>query len=316
MLARALLFLLLLVTPTFAWTHGLPYYGPCDVISGGCAEAYSVTRAMTASYSGPLFQLSNGSSTLDIGQVNHSADLSTWSAFCGGVQSNCVYSKLYAQINSANTLQPNSSAKAPFAISSDNNLPIINTTVVNAEYDVPGDPAGVGINGGSTPTSVVYVGVPITQTYCCGLFGISHSVHDSDTPGTDFLVMLAYGTYTNPNFSNCGTEYCAGVEEEQKSDTAIYSATLIANAVVVITLSNSGGTVAAWLNSHALFNRTPPLENPIVAGTSIHFSHGGDTSFAPSIMREGMITNTTMSSGDQAAALANIEAFYSGLSFP
>ena len=37
------------------------YQGPCDVLGSGCAEAYSVSRAMTASYTGPLFQLGKAS---------------------------------------------------------------------------------------------------------------------------------------------------------------------------------------------------------------------------------------------------------------
>jgi len=62
------------------------YQGPCDLLTGGCAEAYSVTRAMTASYKGPLFQLGlaadKNAKTLDIGQTAaHTADMTTWSAY-------------------------------------------------------------------------------------------------------------------------------------------------------------------------------------------------------------------------------------------
>ena len=69
---------------------GAPYQGPCDLVPSGCAEAYSVTRAMTASYTGPLFQLARTSdkTTQDVGQTaSHAADLTTWSSFCGGTQS-------------------------------------------------------------------------------------------------------------------------------------------------------------------------------------------------------------------------------------
>jgi hypothetical protein len=64
-----------------------PYYlGPCDVIRGGCAEAYSVTRAMKASYAGPLFQLVRLSDnvTLNVGQTNHVVDTSGIPTFCDG----------------------------------------------------------------------------------------------------------------------------------------------------------------------------------------------------------------------------------------
>src|SRR6185369_4186957 len=129
------------------------YQGPCDLLSGGCAEAYSVTRAMTASYKGPLFQLGlaadKNAKTLDIGQTDaHTADMTTWSAYCGGSASKCVVSKIYAQIHSgSNDLLPaiwnapwgpNCSAggytcAAKFTIESATNLPIL-TTVAPQEY--------------------------------------------------------------------------------------------------------------------------------------------------------------------------------------
>jgi hypothetical protein len=56
------------------------------VLTSGCAEAFSVARAMTASYTGPLFQLGKASdanaATLDVGQTSdHKADMTTWSAY-------------------------------------------------------------------------------------------------------------------------------------------------------------------------------------------------------------------------------------------
>jgi hypothetical protein len=70
-----------------------------------------VARAMAASYKGALFQLGlakDTSKTLDVGQTETlAADVTTWSAFCGGTQSNCVVSKIYAQIHTgSNNLQP------------------------------------------------------------------------------------------------------------------------------------------------------------------------------------------------------------------
>src|SRR5271156_4240097 len=86
------------------------YQGPCDVITGGGAEAHSVTRAMTSAYSGPLFQLirlSDGS-CLSVGQLsNHTVDTSGIAAFCkgaSGIGDYCFYSTIYAQINSNNLI--------------------------------------------------------------------------------------------------------------------------------------------------------------------------------------------------------------------
>ena len=81
------------------------YTGPCDVISGGCVEAYSYTRAMTVNYSGPLFQISKNASpytTCDVGQdTNHKASPAACiaSVCTGAVISGCFYSKAYSQIH-------------------------------------------------------------------------------------------------------------------------------------------------------------------------------------------------------------------------
>src|SRR4029453_15420107 len=78
------------------------HQGACDLLGSGCAEAFGVARAMTLKYTGPLFQIGlakDKTKLLDIGQTSdHKADMTTWSAFCGGSTSNCVVSKIYAQI--------------------------------------------------------------------------------------------------------------------------------------------------------------------------------------------------------------------------
>jgi hypothetical protein len=56
---------------------------PCDLVT--CAEAYSVTRLMVTGYSGKLFQLYNGTSTLDIGISTNgvTADMTTVNFYSG-----------------------------------------------------------------------------------------------------------------------------------------------------------------------------------------------------------------------------------------
>src|SRR5438128_1765958 len=82
-----------------------------DTEPSGSEEAYGVARAMTLKYTGPLFQIGlakDKTKLLDIGQTaDHKADMTTWSAFCSGNTSNCVVSKIYAQIHSGpNDLVP------------------------------------------------------------------------------------------------------------------------------------------------------------------------------------------------------------------
>ena len=309
---------------------GISYTGPCDVVT--CAETFSVARAMTIAYTGPLFQLYNGIATLDIGQANHKADMTTWSAFCSGVASNCVYAKIYAQINrTANDLVPSAASApfgpdcsggtiykcaAPFAIEAATGLPII-STVAPEEYSIAGDASATGIRGGSGSTSVIYNGEAVNSEFCCGMFGIAHKYNVGDVTGTDFLVVLAYGQTVNNNWANCATSttYCAGLDEEGAGEGVDYGSSPISTILSVV-FNSSTNTVTGALNGHSLFSHNPPGAT-INAGISIHFGGGGDLGQPdPATMREGLIANAALSSVQQSSILSNMTAFYSGVSFP
>ena len=136
-----------------------------------------MTRAMTLKYTGPLFQIGlakDKTKLLDIGQTSdHKADMTTWSAFCSASQSNCVVSKIYAQIHSGpNDLvpgvfntpwKPDCSAggftcAAKFTIESATGLPIL-TTDSPAEYTLSNDNFATGINGGGKAMGIVLAGL-------------------------------------------------------------------------------------------------------------------------------------------------------------
>lgn len=330
------------------------YQGPCDVVAGGCAEAYSVTRAMTASYTGPLFQLGKASdakaATLDVGQTSdHKADMTTWSAYCGGTQSNCVIAKIYAQIHKgSNDLlpgvwktpwNPDCSAggytcAAKFTIEAATGLPIL-TTVAPQEYALRTDTTenfATGVNGGSKAIGIMYNGKPIAnQTYCCGTFGITHKYNATDTYGTDFMAALAYGWRDSGGCCiavNCGkaNTYCVGAEEEENNDLYDYGTSPVDNAMVVTQFdpnpTATHGTVISYLNGVQVLSKSPPAplsrgNYPINAGTAIHLGGGGDLSQpAPVLMREGLITNAVMTASEVTAMKANLVAFYSPLKFP
>src|SRR6185369_13358618 len=278
------------------------YQGPCDLLSGGCAEAYSVTRAMTASYKGPLFQLGlaadKNAKTLDIGQTDaHTADMTTWSAYCGGSASKCVVSKIYAQIHSgSNDLLPaiwnapwgpNCSAggytcAAKFTIESATNLPIL-TTVAPQEYALSGDNFAVGVTGGSKAIGLMYNGRPVPNTvYCCGVFGITHKYNAEDVFGTDFMVALAYGWRDNNGCCiavNCGKNntYCVGAEEEENNDLFDYGSSPVDNALVVTQFDPAANAVITFMNGKQVLSHSPPKAK-INAGTAIHLGGGGDLS--------------------------------------
>ena len=315
------------------------YQGPCDVVPDGCAEAFSVTRAMVASYTGPLLQLGRTSdkTTLDIKQTaNHTADMTTWSAFCNGSQSNCVVAKIYAQVHSgSNDLlpgvwktpwNPDCSAggytcAAKFTIESTTGLPIL-TTVSPQEYALSGDNFAMGINGGSKAMGIMYNGKPVANSvYCCGVIGLTHKYNANDTAGTDFMLALAYGWRDSGGCCiavNCGTatSYCVGAEEEENNDLADYGTSPVANALVVTQYDPSNNSVSTYLNGVQKFSHSPPKAK-LNASTAIHLGGGGDLSQPDAVlMREAFFTNAVMTSSTVTALKANATAFYPMLSFP
>ena len=317
------------------------YQGPCDLLSDGCAEAYSLTRAMTASYKGPLFQLGlaadKNAKPIDIGQTDaHTADMSTWKAYCGDTPSKCVISKIYAQIHTgSNDLLPavwnapwgpNCSAggytcAAKFNIESETGLPILKT-VAPQEYALSGDAFAMGVNGGSKAIGLMYNGKPVpNQVYCCGVFGISHKYNANDTHGTDFMVALAYGWKDSGGCCiavNCGkaNSYCVGAEEEENNDIYDYGSSPIDNALVVTQFDPTANAVISFMNGKQVLSHSPPKAR-INAGTAVHLGGGGDLSQPdPVVMREAFITNALMSAAEVTALKANSDAFYPTLKFP
>lgn len=318
-----------------------PYQGPCDLLTGGCAEAYSVTRAMTASYKGPLFQLGlaadKNAKTLDIGQTDaHTADMTTWSAYCGGSASKCVVSKIYAQIHTgSNDLLPavwnapwgpNCSAggytcAAKFTIETATGLPIL-TTVTAQEYALSGDNFATGVTGGSKTIGLMYNGKPVANNhYCCGVFGITHKYNAEDIHGTDFMVALAYGWKDSNGCCiavNCGAsnKYCVGAEEEEANDLFDYGTSPVENALVVTQYDSAKNAVITFLNGAQVLSHSPPKAQ-MNAGRAVHLGGGGDLSGPdPVLMREAFITNELLSASNVTALKASSDAFYPSLKFP
>jgi hypothetical protein len=321
-------------------TTASEYQGPCDVLPSGCAEAYGMARAMTAKYTGPLFQIGlakDKTKTLDIAQTaDHKADMSTWSDFCGGTQSNCVVSKIYGQIHPGpNDLLPavwkapwgpdcsagGYTCAAKFTIESATSLPIL-TTDAPQEYALSGDNAATGVNGGKQAMGLMYNGKPVANTvYCCGVFGLAHKYSDPDTYGTDFMVALAYGWRDSGGCCiavNCGAsnKYCVGAEEEENNDLYDYGSSPIENAVVVTQFDPSKNAVISYLNGNQVLSHSPPKAN-LNSGTRIHIGGGGDLSQPdPVRMREAFVANAVMSASEVTALKANITGFFSTLNFP
>src|SRR5690242_1858177 len=110
--------------------------GPCDIYAAGgtpCVAAYSTTRALYASYNGPLYQVMrlSDNATRDIGVVRPRAfpgpggyaDAAAQDAFCANTT--CVITKLYDQSPKHNDLTqaPRGAFSGP-AMGGYDNLPI------------------------------------------------------------------------------------------------------------------------------------------------------------------------------------------------
>lgn len=81
--------------------------GPCDVYAAAgtpCVAAHSTTRALAASYKGPLYQVKRRSDgrTLDIGVVDGYANAAAQDAFC--TETMCVITRVYDQSGKGNHL--------------------------------------------------------------------------------------------------------------------------------------------------------------------------------------------------------------------
>jgi hypothetical protein len=297
---------------------------------------------MTASYTGPLFQLGKASdskaATLDVGQTaDHKADMTTWSAYCGGKESNCVLSKIYAQIHKgSNDLlpavwktpwNPDCSAggytcAAKFTIEAATGLPIV-TTVSPQEYALSNDNASTGVNGGSKAMGIMYNGKPVpNQVYCCGVIGLTHRYDEQDITGTDFMLALAYGWKDSGGCciaTNCGAsnKYCVGAEEEENNDMYDYGSSPVENAMVVTQYDPTSNAVIVYLNGTLGLTKSPPKAGKLNAGTRIHLGGGGDLSQPdPVLMRVALFTNNVMSSSEVKAMLSNIQGIFPSLKFP
>ena len=90
---------------------------PCDVLKNGgsqCVAAHSTVRVIVPSYTGPLYQLCNGTAAAgpasckgtaqDVGSKEGYADAAAHDAFCSGAA--CTITKIYDQSGQKNDLEP------------------------------------------------------------------------------------------------------------------------------------------------------------------------------------------------------------------
>lgn len=319
--------LLAMMAPITFDTHhssGAAYTGPCDVsLSAPCAEGYDVARAVTSTYSGPLFQVYNGTTTTDIGQTaQHTANLSTLFTACAN-SSTCVISKVYAQIGgSANDLRPyltsdggngsitctgTYSCAPPVTIDPTNGLPAIATPFPTALYNSTTGETW----GGANPTSVFAYTNLAAQSACCGFFGIAHASASADTAGTDFLPGLTYGS--GHTYSNCSTStaVCAMLDIELYMNDGADVTFSLSNASYMTTTAGGAGTITTyWNNATPIYAAVPKSGTTLNIGKYPRVGGGGDMSHVYSVMQEGFIASAAWGATDFTNLSTNVSAFY------
>jgi hypothetical protein len=144
--------------------------GPCDIYAAGgtpCAAAHSTTRALYASYNGPLYQVMRQSDgkTLDIGVVQPTdgdpggyANAAAQDAFCANTY--CWITILYDQSGKGNHLRqaPRGGTGSPTAMGGFNSLPIADmapiTILGHKTYGIFIEP-GMGLRWNDTKGTAV-----------------------------------------------------------------------------------------------------------------------------------------------------------------
>ena len=199
--------------------------GPCDIYAAGgtpCVAAHSTTRALSASYNGPLYQVMRQSDgkTLDIGVVQPSAtdaggyaDAAAQDDFCANAI--CVIKLIYDQSGKGNHLYqaPPGTFKGP-AKGGFNTLPIADMAPVTIEghkaygvYIMPGmgfrnnNASGTAINDEPEGVYSIVDGTHY-DSGCCFDYGNAEPDSRADGPGTMETTYLgtatAWGTGSGP----------------------------------------------------------------------------------------------------------------------
>ncbi|MGH3267384.1 MAG: arabinofuranosidase catalytic domain-containing protein, partial [Trebonia sp.] len=292
---------------------------PCDIYASGgtpCVAAYSTTRALYASYDGPLYQVQRSSDNgyLNIGLLAAGGDANAapQASFCAGTS--CTITKIYDQSSSHSDLPISSGGywKGPGPNGSDigaNAMALPVTIGGNPAYGVKSTPGtGYRVDNVNVPTGAQPEGIyevtssNLYNNQCCFDFGSGETSH-TDTgnghmnaiewgnacwfggctgPGPWVEADLENGMYstnTGPNSANNpGANYPFVSAWEKNNGTS--------NFTLKYGNATSGGLTTTW--SGPLPNGYSPMheEADILLGTGGDNSNGASGEFF-----EGAITN-------------------------
>lgn len=294
---------------------------PCDIYASAgtpCAAAHSTTRALYASYNGPLYQVkrASDSATTNIGVLSAGgyANAAAQDSFCSGTT--CVITKIYDQSSNHNDLTiegPGGNGGQDVGAIA-NALPV--TVGGHAAYGVFVS-AGVGYRDNST-TGIATGGSPegaymVTSGHhvnnrCCFDYGNAEtSTNDTGNGHMDAINfgtecwfspcsgsgpwvqadlengLFAGGNGSNTNNKGNSSEYVTAMEKNNGTTTYAIKG---GNA--------QSGSLTTWYNGALpnLGGYTPMhMEGAIVLGTGGDDSNGSDGSFFEGVMTSGYPTD-------------------------
>ncbi|MFF4485313.1 alpha-L-arabinofuranosidase B [Streptomyces sp. NPDC001544] len=171
--------------------------GPCDIYAAGgtpCVAAHSTTRALFASYNGPLYQVQRASDSAlrDIGVLSAGgvADAAAQDSFCAGTT--CTVTRVYDQTGDGNTLVyqgPGGTGGADTAAIATTEALSVGGQKAYALYINPGNSyfaynSTGGVPTGSSPEGeyMVTSGTHVNNG-CCFDYGNTETDHHADGNG-------------------------------------------------------------------------------------------------------------------------------------
>ena len=318
---------------------------PCDIFASGgtpCAAAYSTTRALYASYNGPLYQVQRASdgSYLNISPASTGGvvNAAPQASFCSGTT--CTITELYDQSPNGNNMpiSPGTSCAGcshgiggPGANGSDIGSPAMSLPVTiggQSAYGALFDKQGTGYrinNAKNVPTGSQPEGMymltssNLTSNGCCFDFGAAET-NDTDD-GNATMNAIYYGT-------DCWTQNCSGSGPWVGGDleNGMYFSNTGANPSSIP--SERSSFLSAWEKNNGTTNFTlkygngqqggltqsysgalPNGYNPMKVQPSIELGTGGDNSiWGNGEFFEGAVVSGFPSDATENAVQANITA--------
>lgn len=187
---------------------------PCDIYAAGgtpCVAAHSTTRALFASYSGPLYQVQrlsdSTSQNVGVRSAGGLANAAAQDSFCAGTV--CTITRVYDQTGSGNTLVyqgPGGTGGADAAATATTETVTVGGQKAYALYINPGnsyfvDGSASGVPTGSSPEGEYMVTSGAhANNGCCFDYGNTETDHKADGNGA----MDAINFSTECWFGGCG----------------------------------------------------------------------------------------------------------------